>query len=94
MKVITTSNSKKWETEEVVIDRLAENRRNRMRLATHYVDAKKITFYDHVGAVARVGTVEHKSNRGLGLVFRGGYKEGFFYEELLELEVKNRISVE
>lgn len=82
------------ETVEQTEDRIALARRNRMRLTSHYINVKRIVFYDHTGCIKRKGEVIAKDERCLLLKFKGGYKESFFYETLLELELNNKIEAE
>ncbi len=80
------------ETVEQTEDRIVLARRNRMKVASHYINVKVITFYDYVGSVERIGKVIRVMERGLLLQF-AGYKESFFFETLLELEVRGRIII-
>lgn len=88
-----TTHMREQETIEQTEERIVLARRNRMKLASFYINAKAIVFYDHVGSVKRVGKVTDITDRGLCLQFRGGYKESFFFETLLELEIVRKISI-
>ena len=80
------------ETIKQTEERITLARRNRMKLASHYVNVSMIAFFDYVGAVERIGKVISVMDRGLLLQF-AGYKESFFFETLLELEAKGRIFI-
>lgn len=73
-------------------ERIANARRNRMRLVSHYINVQTIVFYDQTGSQERKGVVIGSNERCLILKFQGDYVETFFYEELLALELKNRIN--
>ena len=91
-----TSRKKEMEiTEQLeqLEQRIVQSRRNRMKLASFYINVKTIVFYDYTGSVNRVGKVIGITGRGLCLQFRGGYKESFFFETLLELEIVGGISI-
>ncbi len=87
-----SSHMKEMETIEQTEKRIALARRNQIRLASHYINVESIAFYDYVGAIERIGKVVHVMERGLLLQF-AGYKEMFFFETLLELEVKGSIAI-
>ncbi|MGG0666948.1 hypothetical protein ABE073_00205 [Lederbergia citrisecunda] len=78
------------ETIEQTENRIIEARRNRIKLASHYANVKEIVFLD-CGHKVRSGEVIKRTSRGLMIKFRGGYKESFFFEELLALEVDEKI---
>ncbi|MGA4517221.1 hypothetical protein ACPA0F_08025 [Solibacillus silvestris] len=83
---------KEIETIDQTNKQIALARRNHIRLTSHYINVKSIIFYDYVGAVARIGKVINVIDRGLLLQF-SGYKETFFFDTLLELEVKGKIEI-
>ncbi|PIC73322.1 hypothetical protein [Sporosarcina sp. P17b] len=80
------------ETIERTEARIVEARRNRIKLASHYINVNTITFLDR-GHKVRSGKVVQRTNRGVMIEFRGGYKENFFFEELLQLELDREILV-
>ena len=78
-------------TEENIEGNIAANRQNRMKLVNSYNSLQKVRFFDRTGSVARTGTVQSATQRGLVLKFPAGYIESFFYEELMELELGGKI---